>query len=124
MFGCRPIWKIGSVEQDKRSMVGCCPIQKSVWVKQEKQLMVGCRLIRRGVWVCQRKWSMVNEGKRLMMCHSTLTSTCYVMSSSTCCAMSSKLTPHDDVSCHVNIHCHSTSSHNWLTTNGQVDRIE
>jgi hypothetical protein len=46
---------------------------------------------------------MVNEGKRLMMCHSTLTSTCYVMSSSMCCAMSSKLTPHDDVSCHVNI---------------------
>jgi hypothetical protein len=39
MFGCRPIWKIDSVEQDKRSMVGCFPIQKSVWVKQEKQLM-------------------------------------------------------------------------------------
>jgi hypothetical protein len=37
---------------------------------------------------------MVDEGKRVMMCHAT--------STSTCCATSFKLTPHDDVSFHIN----------------------
>jgi hypothetical protein len=39
---------------------------------------------------------MVDERKRVMMCHS--------MSTSMCCAMSSKLTPQNDMSYHIIIH--------------------
>jgi hypothetical protein len=66
--------------------------------------MVRHRPIQRIVSIEQKKSSMVDEGKRVMMCHATSTSMCHAMSSSTCHATLSKLTPWDDVSCHISIH--------------------
>jgi hypothetical protein len=59
--------------------------------------IVGHQLIRRGIWVVREKWSMIDEGKWVMMCH----------------AMSYNLTSQDDVACHINIHvpCHVSSFH-------------
>jgi hypothetical protein len=56
-------------------------------------LMVIHRIIQQGVHVVQKMRMMVDEGKRVMMCHTT--------STSTFCAMLVNLTPQDDVSFHV-----------------------
>jgi hypothetical protein len=50
---------------------------------------------------CPRESVDGRWGKRMMMSSSM----CHAMSTSMCHAMSPKLTPQDDVSCHVNIPC-------------------
>jgi hypothetical protein len=59
----------------------------------------------KGFWVIQENRLMVDEGKRVMMCHATLESIFH--------ATSVEFTPQDDVSCHINIHmsCHIRSCH-------------
>jgi len=67
--------------------------------------MVGHQPTRWDIRAIKQKWLMVDERKRVMMLHS--------MSTSMCCATPSKLTPKNDMSCHINIHVpfHVSSFH-------------
>jgi hypothetical protein len=88
--------------------------------------MVGCQLIRQSVQVVQENRPTIDGGKRVMTCHHMLAFTCHATSKSTCHSTLGKLTPHYDVSFHVNIHmsCYISSFHvnqqRWLTIDGQV----